>query len=114
MCIAIEFLNDPRVLMLRVYAHWKVTERRSAVQNVRVHGCYRSGIPVLIDSTQVPPDVLPDVDALRAALASSLRDSRIAILVSPGISPLHEPVTLTGAVFNSRADALHWLTAPGD
>ena len=114
MCIAIEFLNDPRVLMLRVYAHWKGTERRSAVRNVKVHGCYRSGIPVLIDSTQVAPDVLPDVGALRAALATSLQNSRIAILVSADATPLEEPVALAGAVFSSRAAALHWLTAPGE
>ena len=73
--------------MLRVYAQWKGTERRTAVKNVQVHGCYRSGIPVLIDSTQVAPDVLPDVAALRAALASSLRDSRIAIVVTPETWP---------------------------
>jgi hypothetical protein len=114
MCIAIEFLNGPRVLMVRVYAHWKVTGRRNAVKHVQVHGCYRSGIPVLIDSTQVAHDVLPDVDALRTALASALRLSRIAVLVSPGTPPPHEPVALGGAVFRSRADALHWLTAPGE
>ena len=76
--------------MLRVYAQWKGTERRTAVKNVQVHGCYRSGIPVLIDSTQVAPDVLPDVGALRAALATSLPDSRIAIVVSD-TSPQPEP-----------------------
>ena len=98
--------------MLRVYAHWKVTERRNAVKDVQVHGCYHSGIPVLIDSTQVAPDVLPDVGALRAALATSLQNSRIAILVSPETTPPDEPVPLAGAVFSSREDALHWLTAP--
>ena len=110
MSIAIEFLNGPQVLMLRVYAQWKGTERRTAVKNVRVHGCYRSGIPILIDSTEVAPDVLPDVAALRTALASSLRDSRIAVVVSPVITPLHQSVPLDGAVFTSRADALLWLT----
>ena len=54
MCIAIEFLNGPAVLMLRVYAQWKVTERRAAVKNVTVHGCFRSGMPILIDSTGRP------------------------------------------------------------
>ena len=112
MCIAIEFLNGPRVLMLRVYAQWKVTERRTAVKNVKAHGCYRSGIPILIDTTHVAPDVLPDVGALKATLASSLQDSRIAVVVSPLITPLHEPGTLDGGVFTSLADALHWLTAP--
>jgi hypothetical protein len=112
--IAIEFLNGPRVLMLRVYAPWMGAGRRAAVNSVKVHGCYRSGIPVLIDSTEVAPDVLPDVGALRAALASSLPDSRIAIVVRPGIAPLPEPVTLDGAVFTCREDALGWLTAPDD
>jgi hypothetical protein len=111
MCIAIEFLNGPRVLMLRVYAQWSGAGRRAAVKSVKVHGCYRSGIPVLIDSTQVAPDVLPDVGALRAALASCFRESRIAIVVQPVMTPLHEPVTLDGAVFTDRADALRWLTA---
>jgi hypothetical protein len=114
MSIAIEFLNDRQVLLLRVYAEWKVTERRTAVKNVQVHGCYRSGIPILIDSTQVARDVLPDVGALRAALASSLRDSRIAVVVSSVFTPLHEPVPLHGAVFSSHAEALQWLTAPAD
>lgn len=114
MSIAIEFLNEPQVLMLRVYAQWKGTERRTAVKNVQVHGCYRSGIPILIDGTEVAPDVLPDVGALRAALASSLPDSRIAVVVSAVIPPLHEPSMLDGAVFTSRADALHWLTGHGD
>jgi len=98
--------------MLRVYAQWRVTERRTAVKNVKAHGCYRSGIPILIDTTHVAPDVLPDVGALKATLASSLQDSRIAVVVSPLMTPLHEPGTLEGGVFTSLADALHWLTAP--
>ena len=114
MSIAIEFLNGPRVLVLRVYAQWKVTERRSAVKNVQAHGCYRSGIPILIDRYQVAADALPDVGALRTALASSLRDSRIAVVVSAATTPPHQPGPLDGAVFTSHADALHWLTAHGD
>ena len=112
--IAIEFLNGPRVLMLRVYAQWMGAGRRAAVQSVKGHGCYRSGIPILIDSTEVAPDVLPDVAALRSALASSLRDSRIAMVVRPDIGPLHEPLSLDRAVFTSRADALGWLTENDD
>jgi len=112
MCIAIEFLNGPEVLMLRVYAEWKATARRTAVKNVRAHGCYRSGIPILIDSTQVAPDLLPDVGALRAALASSLRDSHVAILVSAVPPPEPDPAALGEAIFTSRADALAWLTEP--
>ncbi len=73
--------------MLRVYAQWKAAERRTAVKHVRAHGCYRPGIPVLIDSTEVAPDGMPDVRRLRAALASSLRASRIAIVVSPAMNP---------------------------
>jgi hypothetical protein len=111
MCIAIEFLNGPAVLMLRVYAQWKGTERRTAVKNVRVHGCYRSGIPILIDSTQVAPDLLPDIGALTAALATSLPESRIAVVVSD-TSPQHEPTALGAAVFTSSEDALAWLTEP--
>jgi hypothetical protein len=112
MCIAIEFLNGPSVLMLRVYAEWKVTERRTAVKNVRVHGCYRAGMPILIDSTQVDPDLLPDVGALRAALASSLRDSRVAVLVTAVTPPPAEPAALGEAVFTSLKEALAWLTEP--
>jgi hypothetical protein len=112
MCIAIEFLNAPSVLMLRVYAEWKVTERRTAVKNVRVHGCYRSGMPILIDSTQVAPDLLPDVSALRATLASSLRDSRVAVLVTAVTPPQTEPAVLGEAVFTSLKEALAWLTEP--
>ena len=112
MCIAIEFLNEPAVLMLRVYAEWKVTERRTAVKNVRVHGCYRSGVPILIDSTQVAPDLLPDVGVLRAALASSFPDSRVAILASAVTPPQPEPAALGEEVFTSREDALAWLTEP--
>jgi hypothetical protein len=114
MCIAVEFLNGPRVLMLRVYAQWKAAERRTAVKNVKVHGCYRSGIPVLIDSTEVAPDGLPDVRKLRAALASSLRASRIAIIVSPVMNHPGETFPMDGVVFTSRAAALRWLTAHDD
>ena len=112
MCIAIEFLNGPAVLMLRVYAEWKVTERRTAVKNVRVHGCFRSGMPILIDSTQVAPDLLPDVGVLRAALAASLPDSRVAILVGAVAPPQPEPAALGEPVFTSREDALAWLAEP--
>jgi len=112
MCIAIEFLNGPEVLMLRVYAEWKVTERRAAVKNVKVHGCYRSGIPILIDSTQVPRDLLPDIGALRVELASCLRDSRVAILVGAVAPPQPDLAALGEAVFTSHADALAWLTEP--
>ena len=111
MSIAIEFLNGPAVLMLRVYAQWKGTERRTAVKNVRVHGCYRPGIPILIDSTQVAPDLLPDVGSLTSALATSLPESRIAVIVSD-TPPQHEPTALGTAVFTSREDALAWLTEP--
>ena len=114
MSFAIEFLNGPRVLMLKVHSPWKITERRAAVKNVEVHGCYRSGIPILIDCTQVGPDALPDVGVLRATLAKSLEDSRIAVVVSAAMPPLQEPVPLEGAVFTSRADAIHWLTEHGD
>jgi hypothetical protein len=111
MCIAIEFLNGPRVLMLRVYAQGTVTCRRAVVESVKVHGCYRAGIPILIDSTEVAPDGLPDVRKLRVALASSLGASRIAIVVSPAPNPPGETCTPEEVVFTSRADALHWLTA---
>lgn len=114
MCISVEFLNGPRVLMLRVYAQWKAAERRTAVNNVKAHGCYRGGIPILIDSTEVASDGLSDVGKLRAALASSFRASRIAIVVSPVLNPPGETFTPDGVVFTSRADALHWLTAHDD
>jgi hypothetical protein len=114
MCIAIEFLNGPRVLLLKVYAQDRVTGRLATVQRVKVHGCYRSGIPVLIDGTEVSPNVLPDVWSLKAALASSLRESRVAIVVRPVKTPLDETLILDGAVFTSDADALRWLTASDD
>ena len=81
------------------------------MKNVKAHGCYRPGIPVLIDSTEVAPDGMPDVRRLRAALASSLRASRIAIVMSPVMNPPGETLTLDGVVFTSRAEALRWLTA---
>ena len=55
-----------------MYAQWKAAGRRTAVKIVKVHGCYRLGIPILIDSTEVTPNGLPEVRKLRAALASSL------------------------------------------
>lgn len=97
--------------MLRVYDEWRATGRRTAVKNVSAHGCYCPGIPLLIDGTDVTRDGLHDLRALRTALASSLRRSRIAIVVSPSVSAPDETFTLDGAVFTSREDALRWLTA---
>ena len=100
--------------MLRVYAQGKITGRRTAVKSVKVHGCYRSGTPILIDSTEVAPDGLPDVRKLRVALASCLGASRIAIVVSNVMNPPAETLAPDGVVFTSRADALRWLTAHDD
>ena len=113
MCIAIEFLNGPRVLMLRVYAQWKVTERRTAVKNVKAHGCYRSGIPILIDTTHVAPDVLPDVGALKAdagVVAARLTHSRRRESAHDSASRARHAGRR--GLHLSLADALHWLTAP--
>jgi hypothetical protein len=110
MSLALEFLSGPQVLMLKLYAQLKPAERRAGVENVRVHGCYRSGVPLLVDSTDnESPDLLTDVRALRAALASALPDSPIAILVKPASGPSDESLTEGGPVFTSRADALRWL-----
>ena len=56
--------------------------------------------------------LLPDVGALRAALASSLRDSRVAVLVTAVTPPQTEPAVLGEAVFTSLKEALAWLTEP--
>lgn len=98
--------------MLRVYAEWKAADRRTAVDNIKAHGCYRPGIPLLIDSTEVAPDVLSDVRVLRAAMASALPESRIAIVVNPAAGLPDEALTQAAPVFTARADALRWLTAP--
>ena len=52
MSFAVEFLSGPQVLMLRVYAPITLPERRTAVEIIRVHGCYRQGVPLLLDSTE--------------------------------------------------------------
>jgi hypothetical protein len=111
MSIAVEFLPGPGILMVRVYAQWRAAERLVAVKSVEAHGCYRPGIPVLVDGTHVARDGLSDVRALGAALASSLEGSRIAIVVSPRVSTATETYTTGAAVFTSREDALGWLTA---
>jgi hypothetical protein len=99
--------------MLRLYAQLKPAERRTAVENVRVHGCYRPGVPLLLDSTDTEsPDLVTDVRALRAALASALPGSPIAIVVKPASCPPDEALTQGGPVFTARADALRWLAAP--
>ena len=54
---------------------------------------------------------MPDVRRLRAALASSLGASRIAIVVSPAMNPPGETLMLDGVAFTSRAEAIRWLTA---
>ena len=109
MCIAIEFLNGPAVLMLRVYAQWKGTERRTAVKNVPGAWLLSFGHANPDRQYQVAPDLLPDVGALTAALATSFPESRIAVVVSD-TSPQPEPTALGTAVFTSREDALAWLT----
>jgi len=110
MCLALEFLSIPRVLMLKLYAALKPAERRTVIDNVRVHGCYRPGVPLLVDSTDnESSNVLTEVRALRAALASALPDSPIAILVKPASGPSDDALTEDAPFFTSRADALRWL-----
>jgi hypothetical protein len=113
MCLAVEFLSGPQVLMLKLYAKLKPAERRTGVENVKVHGCYRRGVPLLLDSTEIEsPDLMTDVRALRAALASALPESPIAIVVKPAsCRPGDEAWTEGGPVFTARADALRWLAA---
>jgi hypothetical protein len=113
MCFAVEFLSGPRVLMLRVYGPLKPAERRAAVQSVKVHGCYRPRVPLLLDSTETEsPNLMIEVCALRASLASALPDSPIAIVVPPASRPPDESLRRDGPVFTARADALDWLTGP--
>jgi hypothetical protein len=96
--------------MLKLYAHLKPPDRRTVIDSVRVHGCYRPGVPVLVDSTDnEAPSVLTDVRVLRAALAPALPDSPIAILVKSASGPPDEALTEGGPFFTSRADALRWL-----
>ena len=112
MSFAVEFLSGPRVLMLRVYAPITLPERRTAVEIIRVHGCYRQGVPLLLDSTETASsDSMTDITALRSALASAFPDSPIAIVVKPGGTPPDEAVLQGGPVFIVLADALRWLTA---
>ena len=74
-----------------------------------MHGCYHPGVPLLVDTTDnESPDYLTDARALRAALASALPGSAIAILV-PESGPSDQALTEGGPVFLSRADALRWL-----
>ena len=113
MCFAIEFLNGPRVLVLRLYVPLKPSERRAAVQSVKVHGCYRHRVPLLLDGTETEsPNLMIEVSALRASLASALPDSPIAIIVPPASRPPDESLRRDGPVFTARADALDWLTGP--
>lgn len=113
MCFAVEFLSGPRVLMLRVYGPLKPAERRAVVQSVKVHGCYRPRVPLLLDSTETDsPDLMIEVCALRAMLASALPNSPIAIVVPSASRPPDEALRQDGPVFIARADALHWLTGP--
>jgi hypothetical protein len=113
MCFAVEFLSGPRILMLRLYGPLKPADRRAAVHSVKVHGCYRPRLPLLLDSTETEsPDVMIEVCALRASLASALPYSPIAILVPPASRPPEEALRQDGPMFIARADALHWLTGP--
>ena len=111
MSFAVEFLSGPRVLMLRVYAGLTPPERRTAIEIIRLHGCYRQGVPLLLDCTETTSsDWMTDLDALRTALASAFGDSPIAIVVKAGGSLPDQAVLRGGPVFTVRADALRWLT----
>jgi hypothetical protein len=113
MCFAVEYLSGPRVLMLRLYGPLKPAERRAAVQSVKVHGCYRRRVPLLIDAAETEsPDVMLEVCVLRATLASALPESPIAIVLPPASPPADEAVRRDGPVFTTPADALRWLTGP--
>ena len=109
MSFALEFLSGPRVLLLKLYAQLRPADLRAGVENVRVHGCYQPGVPLLLDTTDNESlDCLTDARALRAALASALPGSAVAILV-PESAPSDQALTEGGPVFISRADALRWL-----
>ena|SRR6476659_2010852 len=107
---AVEFLSGPQVLLLRVYAQLKPAERRAAVDNVKMHGCYHQGVPLLINSSESgSPEGTTNMDALRDALSSALLDSPIAVVVRVASSLPDKPLTRDGPVFAARADALRWL-----
>jgi hypothetical protein len=112
MSLAVEFLSGPRVLMLRVYAPLMAARRKSAVDNIKGHGCYRAGIPLLLDGTESESPDLSWLEALRATLTSAFPESPIAVVIKPGASPPAEAPAEEG-VFTSRTEALHFLTAAG-
>jgi hypothetical protein len=112
MSLAVEFLSGPRALMLRVYAPLMAARRKSAVDDIKGHGCYRAGIPLLIDGTESESPDLNWLGTLRATLTSAFPESPIAVVIKPGASPAGDALAEDG-VFTSRPEALQFLTAAG-
>jgi hypothetical protein len=107
---AVEFLNGPQVLLLRLYGPLSAPELRDAAHGLGGHGCYRPGIGILLEPTD-PPDgrSVEDVRRLRQAVQGELPQSRVAVVWTRTLTEQADREILNGlAVFSSRDDALRW------
>jgi len=108
---ALEFLSGPRVLVLRLYDQPVRTEITGAIHNVTRHGCYRPGVPLLLDVTQIESlELAGDLYLLRVALTSAMPDSPLAVVVP--VAGVSDEAPWDRTVFTSRSDALNWLAPP--
>jgi hypothetical protein len=113
MALAIEYMIRARVLVLKVYGQIAVSELREVPEKIGVHGCYFSGVPLLIELAGLPsPRLTADLQKLRISLRDNFPQSRIALAWDATAS---KPPDQFGDVdldtFRSRAEALAWLLA---
>jgi hypothetical protein len=107
---AVEYLNGPQVLVLRIYGPLTSPELRDASHGLGGHGCYKHGIGILLEPTD-PPDSrsVDDVRRLRQAVQHELPQSRVAVVWSRTLTEQADRELLSNlAAFNSRDDALRW------
>ena len=107
---AVEYLNGPQVLVVRIYGPLTAPELRDTSHGLGSHGCYRPGIGVLLEPTD-PPDArsVDDVRRLRQAVQHELPQSRVAVVWPRSLTDHADRDLLGGlAAFSSRDDALRW------
>lgn len=109
---AVEYLNGPQVLLVRLYGPLSAPELRDAAHGLASHGCYRPGIGILLEPME-PPDArgVEEVRRFRQSVQHELPQSRIALVWLRDLTEKADRELLDGlAVFGSREDALRWCS----
>jgi hypothetical protein len=120
MPFTVRYLPAEDVLLVRGFGGGDVHEGHRVVMAIQAHQDYRPGISVLLDIRELA--YVPsagDARKLASLYATTLPDSRVAVLAPPGIAftgainveRVAEALGARMVAFITQSEAMRWLTA---